>query len=102
MRLGWLNPDGKFYECESTEHSWAAKRLCEEYGYSVHDWDYDNTLLEKGWVRITQSLYDYAYSAYWEKLNFTTKNWLKNNFYNQNLFFNEYNLRDWKYEIEED
>lgn len=52
---GWLNPDGKFYECESWEHMYKAEEIVKEYGYvkSKCTEEEEEVLLRNGWIRIS-------------------------------------------------
>jgi hypothetical protein len=48
---GWLSPDGRFYECDYTEHWTTAEDLVIESGYKCDIGDGELTLEKRGWVK---------------------------------------------------
>lgn len=71
--LGWLAPDGTFYETEWMEHLAKASELCEEiYGEEV--WHLpDDYLMDRGWVHVTEThLYGVKVMVMWHFSNHLT------------------------------
>lgn len=80
MPLGWLTPLGGFYDCEEYEHLDMAKQLVEDYLYNRDNsrYDYDEILLERGWVHITYSCTMRCYVVNWNDfLTSYQKNYLR-------------------------
>lgn len=80
MPIGWLTPLGGMYECEEYEHLNMAKQLVKDYLYDRDNLrsDYDEILLERGWVHITYSYVMRCYNIYWNDfLSSYQKNYLR-------------------------
>lgn len=81
-RVGWLGPDGIFFECHNGDHVAVADYIVERYGYPhslPNAVDVDDVLLNKGWVHITvSSFFSHEWHIYWNKpLTEYQKNFLK-------------------------
>ncbi len=52
--IGWLSPEGKFYECDYRDHTSAAEKICKDLG--ITDLDHaDYYLCMHGWVQLTRT-----------------------------------------------
>lgn len=51
-KIGWLAPDGEFFECGYMEHFTKAEELCKKFQYPISDFCSD-ILLTKGWCQLT-------------------------------------------------
>ena len=78
---GWLNPDGKFYKCESWEHMDKAEELVKEYGYKKSEClePEDDLLIKNGWVRISlMTVFGHEFGiSFIRKLSQEQKNFLE-------------------------
>ena len=53
----WISPEGEMFECEA--HEVAAKQILKViYGETLDDdlWTYGDTLIARGWIKVTTSL----------------------------------------------
>ena len=50
--LGWLAPDGEFFECDYMGHTTMAEEICKKLNYHETDFPSD-MLLQKGWCHLT-------------------------------------------------
>ena len=80
ITLGWLSPLGGFYECKEYKHLSAAEQIVKAYLYNKDNlrYDYDEILLERGWVHITFSYMMNYYVIDWKDfLTSYQKNYLR-------------------------
>lgn len=79
INLGWLSPNGRFFEAGYLEHLEKARDICREiYGIEEPSTP-DEILMEKGWVHITEStIFEYMFMfLFYGHLTMEQKQYLK-------------------------
>lgn len=56
MRLGWLSPEGDFFENKSHEHYWMADQIVKRLGINCGAESPDEIIMRLGYVHITLSI----------------------------------------------
>lgn len=101
--IGWLNREGKHFECDNFEHSELTKEILKEY----YELDYEkmsvlgreDVLFDKGWCRIGfQSMLDcgYVIQARWSYVSEEQKSFIQNMFFDVGGQMTEQTMNDLK------
>lgn len=104
MKLGWLSPQGDFYECHSYDHVAAAEEIISKVGIVVLDKlrQPDDILLDVGYAKLgISSLGEKRYYVIWNRrLTPYQRYFLKDIIENENpeMSIDAHTLTKWKYE----
>lgn len=98
--IGWLSPDGDFYECDIYDHLECAANICRKLGYEEYG-AVDDTLLNHSWVHITFSLSHRKFFIEWNKFLTVPQIWYLKPYFEEASVCDSSCLH-WKQEVDND
>lgn len=105
LKIGWLSPDGSFFECDAYGHTEEAREIVDKFGYSNINLEgrymqEDDNLMSHGWCYIGMS--DFMCNEWricWNKfLTENQKQFLNPYFENDDLSINKLSIWRWEQE----
>jgi len=66
--IGWLTPKADLIKCNEYGHLDTARHLVKEFNYPTNNKQFDEVLLDNGWIRISmQTFFDKGYMIWLPK-----------------------------------